>query len=148
MVSTLLDVGLNVVGAHLGSRSDPGLLHENSVVVSGGKYVGACVVGLPLTLDGGVAVGPLVFGTRVLGGRVAGGGVSTLSFFVTASVGLVRTGLAVVGFGHLGSALPGKQSGAHLGSTDPGTQAKDVSVLRVVGLTVAGAHLGSFSDPG
>lgn len=67
---------------HLGSLADPALLQENWVV-SGGKYVGGCVVGLPLPRDIIVVVPT----GRSVGGRVRGG--------------LVRGGFVVVS--HLGS---------------------------------------------
>jgi hypothetical protein len=44
------------LGGHLGSLSAPGLEHEKRGVVSGGRYVGACVVGTALCVVGAARV--------------------------------------------------------------------------------------------
>jgi hypothetical protein len=107
-------------------------------VLSGGKYVGGCVVGRPLPL--GTVV--LCSGARVFGGLVLGlvcasvGLVRRSVGLVCASVGLVRMGLVVVGSGcgHLGSLGFAEQFGGHLGSVESPVHSKSV----VGGLLVVG----------
>lgn len=89
-----------------------------------------------------------MFGGRVRGGRVRCGVVSPTSTLVTATVGLVLIGLAVVGFGQRGSLLATEQSGAHLGSRDPGVHTNRVVSGSFGRIVVGGAHRGSLLKVG